>query len=60
MSNYQYALGKIKATKTFEQLNKVEILLTQLYNAEFLTGSEFSRLDCKLVDHSLKLEGILA
>ena len=60
MSNYQYALGRIKATKTFEQLNKVEILLTQLYNAEFLTGSEFSRLDCKLVDHSLKLEGILA
>lgn len=60
MNNYQYALGKIKATKTVEQLERVETLLTQLYNAEFLTGSEFRRLDCKLVDHSLKLEGIIA
>ena len=60
MNNYLYALGKIKATKTVEQLDKVEILLTQLYDAEFLTGSEFCRLDCKLVDHSLKLEGIIA
>tara|TARA_R100001198_G_C5079995_1_gene121972 strand:+ start:288 stop:470 length:183 start_codon:yes stop_codon:yes gene_type:complete len=60
MSNYKYALGKIKATKTVEQLKRVETLLTQLYNAEFLTGSEFRRLDCELVDHSLKLEGIIA
>jgi len=35
-------------------------LLTQLYNAGFLTIKEFGRLDDKLVDHSLKLEGIIA
>jgi hypothetical protein len=60
MTNYQYALGKIKATQTLEQLDKVEVLLTQLYDAEFLTVKEFCRLDGKLVDHSLKLEGIIA
>mgnify|MGYP001041517940 CR=1 FL=1 len=60
MSNYQYALGKIKATQNLEQLDKVEVLLSQLYTYGFLTGKEFRRLDCKLVDHSLKLEGIIA
>jgi hypothetical protein len=60
MTNYQYALGKIKATQTLEQLDKVEVLLTQLYDAGFLTVKEFGRLDGKLVDHSLKLEGIIA
>ena len=60
MTNYQYALGKIKATQTFEQLDKVEVFLTQLYDARFLTVKEFGRLDGKLVDHSLKIEGIIA
>lgn len=60
MTNYQYALGKIKAAQTFEQLDKVEVFLTQLYDAGFLTVKEFGRLDGKLVDHSLKIEGIIA
>ena len=59
MNNYQYALGKIKGTKNTKQLNKVEVLLSQLYTYGFLTGKEFRKLDCKLVDHSLKLEGVL-
>jgi hypothetical protein len=60
MNNYQYSLSKIKTAKTVEQLAQVELWLERMYNAEFLTPSEFRRLDCKLVDHSLKLEGIIA
>mgnify|MGYP003628052087 FL=1 len=60
MNYYQYSLSKIKTAKTVEQLSKVEVWLEKMYNAGVFTPSEFRRLDCKLVDHSLKLEGIIA
>ncbi len=59
MNYYQYAISKIKTTKTIEQLSKVEDWLERMYNAGVYTGKEFRDLDCKLVDHSLKLEGVL-
>ena len=60
MNYYQYSLSKIKTAKTVEQLDKVEVWLEKMYNAGVFTPNEFHRLDCKLVDHSLKLEGITA
>ena len=60
MNYYQYSLSKIKTAKTVEQLSKVEVWLEKMYNAGVFTTSEFGRLDDKLVDHSLKLEGIIA
>jgi len=60
MNYYQYSLSKIKTAKTVEQLSKVEVWLEKMYNAGVFTPSEFGRLDDKLVDHSLKLEGIIA
>ena len=60
MNYYQYSLSKIKTAKTVEQLDKVEVWLEKMYNAGVSTPSEFSRLDDKLVDHSLKLEGIIS
>ena len=60
MNYYQYSLSKIKTAKTVEQLDKVEVWLEKMYNAGVFTLSEFRQLDCKLVDHSLKLEGIIA
>ena len=60
MNNYQYSLSEIKIAKTVEQLDKVEVWLEDIYNAGFLTPSEFRRLDCKLVDKHLKLEGVIA
>ena len=60
MNDYQYSLSKIKTAKTVEQLDNVEVWLAKMYNAGVFTPSEFRQLDCKLVDHSLKLEGVIA
>ena len=59
MNYYQYAISKIKITKTIEQLSKVEVWLEKMYNAGVFTLEELLQLDRKLVDHSLKLEGII-
>ena len=59
MNNYQYSISKIKTAKTIEQLSKVEVWLEKMYNAGFVTAREFWELDRKLIDHSLKLEGML-
>jgi len=58
MNYYQYSISKIKTAKTIEQLSKVEHWLERMYNAGVFTDKEFGELDCKLVDHSLKLEGV--
>jgi len=50
MNYYQYSLSKIKTAKTVEQLDKVEVWLEKMYNAEVLTPSELSALDGVLVD----------
>ncbi len=60
MNYYQYAISKIKITKTIEQLSKVEDWIERMYNAGVFTLEELVELDRKLVDHSLKLEGIIA
>lgn len=60
MNYYQYSISKIKTAKTIEQLSKVEHWLERMYNAGVFTDKEFGELDCKLVDHSLKLEGVTA
>lgn len=60
MNDYQYSISKIKTAKTIEQLSKVEDWLERMYNAGVFTDKEFSDLDCKLVDHSLKLEGVIS
>jgi len=39
MNYYQYSLSKIKTAKTVEQLDKVEVWLEKMYNAEVLTPS---------------------
>lgn len=59
MNNYQYSISKIKTAKTIEQLSKVEDWLEKMYNAGFVTAKEFWELDRKLVERSLKLEGVL-
>ena len=59
MNDYQYSISKIKTAKTIEQLSKVEDWLERMYNAGVFTPSELRELDCKLVDHSLKLEGVI-
>jgi hypothetical protein len=59
MNNYQYSISKIKTAKTPEQLSKVEDWLERMYNAGFVTAKEFWELDRKLVEHSLKLEGVI-
>lgn len=59
MNNYQYSISKIKTAKTTEQVSEVEVWLEKMYNAGFVTAREFWELDRKLVDHSLKLEGML-
>ncbi len=59
MNYYQYGISKIKTAKTIEQFSKVEDWLERMYNAGVFTDKEFGELDCKLVDHSLKLEGVL-
>ena len=60
MNDYQYSLSKIKTAKTVEQLDNVELWLEKMYNAGVFTPSEFRRLDCKLVDRFLQLEGVIA
>ena len=59
MNNYQYSISKINTAKTTEQLDKVEVWLEKMYNAGFVTAKEFWELDRKLVERSLKLEGVL-
>ena len=59
MNYYQYGISKIKTAKTIEQFSKVEDWLERMYNAGVFTDKEFGELDCKLVDHSLKLEGVI-
>ncbi len=60
MNHYQYGISKIKTAKTIEQLSKVEDWLERMYNTGVFTPEELGQLDRKLVDHSLKLEGISA
>lgn len=59
MNNYQYSISKIKTAKTTEQVSEVEDWLERMYNAGFVTAKEFWELDRKLVEHSLKLEGLV-
>ncbi len=59
MNYYQYSISKIKTAKTPEQLSKIEDRVERAYNAGFVTAKEFWELDRKLVDRSLRLEGVL-
>ncbi len=59
MNNYQYSISEIKTAKTTEQVSEVEDWLERMYNAGFVTAKEFWELDRKLVEHSLKLEGLV-
>lgn len=53
-------LKRINNAETIEALQKLELSIERVYNAGFLTASELSRLDCKLVDKFLQLEGVTA
>ena len=53
-------LKRINNAKTVEALQNLELSIERVYNAGFLTASELSRLDRKIVDKFLQLEGVTA
>jgi hypothetical protein len=56
-SNYQSALERIKSAPNVEALRKLDKSLVRLWEAGIFTESEFSRLDRRLLDKIIAMEG---
>lgn len=54
-TNYQSLAEKIKASQSAEDCERIDKLMTQVYDAGQLTASELKRLDLKNVDRRIEL-----
>ncbi len=58
MANYQSALQRINTAETIDKLAKVETSINRVYDAGFFTANQLMRLDDRIVDQYIKLEGV--
>lgn len=56
MTDFQYALHRLRRADSIEALNKLETSLERLYNNGVFTPTEYRLLDIRLVDKLIKLE----
>ena len=54
---YKSALQRLNKANTSEELARLERSLERIYNAGFLTVSEYGRLDLKLIHKQFDIEG---
>jgi hypothetical protein len=53
---YKSALQRLNKANTIQELERLERSLERIYNAGFLTVSEYGRLDLKLIHKQFDIE----
>ena len=53
---YKSALQRLNKANTIEELERLERSLERIYNAGFLTVSEYGRLDLKLIHKQFDIQ----